>query len=63
MGIPPSAKLIETMADGSLKYHDSVTSTTYILDPNGGIIEKQEKLPDLGGDVANNILLDVDNPT
>ena len=63
MGIPPNAKLIETMADGSLKYHDSVTSTTYILDPNGGIIEKQEKLPDLGGDVANNILLDVDNPT
>jgi hypothetical protein len=63
MGIPPNAKLIETMADGSLKYHDSVTSTTYILDPNGGIIEKQEQLPNIGGEAGSSIILDVDNPT
>jgi hypothetical protein len=63
MGIPPNAKLIETMADGSLKYHDSMTSTTYILDPNGGIIEKQEQLPNIGGEAGSGIILDVDNPT
>jgi hypothetical protein len=63
MGIPPNAKLIETMADGSLKYHDSVTSTTYILDPNGGIIEKQEQLPNIGGEAGSSIILDVDNST
>ena len=55
IGIPVTAQLIDTMPDGSYKYHDSSTSTTYILDPNGGIIKKQEEIENLGNQVGDNI--------